>query len=51
MKAAMGGGGRGMIVVRKEEDIIIPKIDVAVEIIKSYTTIGIERTMNFFNNK
>ncbi len=36
---------------RKEEDIIIPKIDVAVEMIKSYTTIGIDRTMNFFNNK
>ena len=36
---------------RKEEDIIIPKIDVAVEMIKSFTTIGIERTMNFFNNK
>ncbi len=36
---------------KKEEDIILPKIETAVEIIKSFTTIGVERTMNFYNNK
>ena len=36
---------------RKEEEIILPKIDMAVEVVKSFTTIGIERTMNFYNNK
>lgn len=36
---------------RKEEEIILPKIEMAVEVIKNFTTIGIERTMNFFNNK
>jgi peptidyl-tRNA hydrolase, PTH1 family len=36
---------------RKEEEIILPKIDMAVDVVKSFTTIGIERTMNFYNNK
>lgn len=34
-----------------ELDIIKPKIDIAVEIIKSFVTQGIEITMNQFNNK
>ncbi len=36
---------------KKEEEIILPKIDMAVEVIKSFTTIGVERTMNFYNKK
>lgn len=36
---------------RKEEEIISPKIEMAVEVVKNFTTIGVERTMNFFNNK
>ncbi len=36
---------------RKEEDVILPKVDMAVDVIKNFTTIGVERTMNFFNNK
>ncbi len=34
---------------REEEKILIEKIPIAVEMIKSFATIGIERTMNFFN--
>ncbi len=36
---------------RKEEEVILPKVDMAVDVIKNFTTIGVERTMNFFNNK
>ena len=36
---------------RKEEEVILPKVDMAVDIIKNFATIGVERTMNFFNNK
>ncbi len=36
---------------RKEEEIMIPKIDMAVEMIKSFSTLGIEKTMTFFNKK
>jgi PTH1 family peptidyl-tRNA hydrolase len=36
---------------RDEEKNLIPRIDVAVEMIKSYATIGIGRTMTAFNNK
>lgn len=36
---------------RDEEKTLIPRIDVAVEMIKSYATIGIGRTMTAFNNK
>lgn len=36
---------------RDEEKTLIPRIDVAVDMIKSYTTIGIGRTMTAFNNK
>lgn len=36
---------------RSEESIMIPRIDVATEMIKSFTTIGIELTMTKYNNK
>ncbi len=36
---------------RDEEKGLIQKIPVAVEVIKSFAAIGIERTMNFFNTK
>ncbi|MDP3462088.1 MAG: aminoacyl-tRNA hydrolase [Bacteroidales bacterium] len=36
---------------RQESDIILPKIDIAVDMIKSFVAIGIERTMTAFNNK
>jgi len=36
---------------KQEEEILIPKVKSAVEIIKSYVSIGIERTMNFYNTK
>jgi peptidyl-tRNA hydrolase, PTH1 family len=36
---------------REEEKTLIPKIPVAVEIIKSFAIIGIEKTMNLYNNK
>lgn len=35
----------------QEVDVMIPKIQTAVEIIKSFTTIGIDRTMTEYNNK
>jgi PTH1 family peptidyl-tRNA hydrolase len=35
----------------EEKNILLPKIDTSVEIIKSFGTIGIDRTMNAFNNK
>lgn len=35
----------------QEVDVMIPKIQAAVEIIKSFTTIGINRTMTAYNNK
>jgi len=31
--------------------VMIPKIETAVEIIKSFTTIGIGQTMTTYNNK
>ncbi|MDR0969755.1 MAG: aminoacyl-tRNA hydrolase [Lentimicrobiaceae bacterium] len=31
--------------------LVEPKIDVAIEMIKSFATIGIDRTMNLYNNK
>lgn len=34
-----------------EIDVIEPRLDVAAEMVLSYTTIGIERTMTAFNNK
>ncbi len=36
---------------RSETDLLIPRVEKAVEIIKSFTTLGIDRTMNLFNNK
>ena len=35
----------------EEKKILSPKLDTAVDIIKSFGTIGIDRTMNAFNNK
>jgi len=34
-----------------EEKIMIPRVEIAVDIIKSFATIGVERTMTFYNNK
>lgn len=36
---------------RQEMDIIGPRIDVAADMVKSFVSIGIERTMTAFNNK
>lgn len=36
---------------REEENELPEKIDACIEIIKSYGTIGIERTMNFYNKR
>ena len=36
---------------RSEEKIMIPRVEIAVQMIKSFGTIGIERTMTAFNNK
>jgi PTH1 family peptidyl-tRNA hydrolase len=36
---------------RQETDIVIPRIPVAVDIIKSFVTIGPDRTMGLYNNK
>jgi peptidyl-tRNA hydrolase, PTH1 family len=35
----------------EEKKILFPKIEIATEIIKSFGTIGMDRTMNAFNNK
>jgi peptidyl-tRNA hydrolase, PTH1 family len=35
----------------EEEKILIPKIEKTVELIKSFGTIGLDRTMNLFNKK
>jgi PTH1 family peptidyl-tRNA hydrolase len=35
----------------EEEKILLPRIEVTVELIKSFVLTGIERTMNFFNKK
>jgi PTH1 family peptidyl-tRNA hydrolase len=36
---------------KKEEEILLPKIKTAVEIVKSYVTIGVIRTMNLYNRR
>lgn len=36
---------------KEEEKVLIPRIPVAVNIIKSFVAIGTERTMNLYNNK
>ena len=36
---------------KEEESILLPKIAIAVDIIKNFAIVGIDRTMNLFNNK
>ncbi len=36
---------------KSEEKLMAPRIDVATEMVKSFTSIGVERTMTIFNNK
>lgn len=36
---------------RNEEKLMIPRVELAVEAIKSFVTLGIDRTMTAFNNK
>ncbi|UBM62361.1 aminoacyl-tRNA hydrolase [Candidatus Sulfidibacterium hydrothermale] len=36
---------------RAETDLLIPRVEKAVEVIKSFVTLGIDRTMNLYNNK
>jgi PTH1 family peptidyl-tRNA hydrolase len=36
---------------KSELDILLPRIDSAVEMIKSFVSLGIDRTMNLFNKK
>ncbi len=36
---------------RSETDLLIPRVEKAVEIIKSFVSIGTDRTMNLYNNK
>lgn len=36
---------------KSEEKLMIPRVEVATEIVKSFVTIGIERTMTSYNNK
>ena len=36
---------------KAEEEIMIPKVKMAVEIVKNFVTIGAERTMNVYNTK
>jgi PTH1 family peptidyl-tRNA hydrolase len=36
---------------KSEEELMIPKVNDAVEIIKSFIAVGVDRTMNLFNNK
>ncbi len=36
---------------KSEEEVMIPKVGAAVEIVKSFIAIGVDRTMSLFNNK
>ncbi len=36
---------------RSETDLLIPRVEKAVEIIKSFAALGTDRTMNLYNNK
>ncbi len=36
---------------KPEEEIMLPKVKTTVEIVKSFVTIGVERTMNVYNQK
>jgi len=38
-------------ITKEEEIILLPKLEIVAEAINSFATIGIERTMNLFNNK
>jgi peptidyl-tRNA hydrolase, PTH1 family len=35
----------------EEEKLLPERLDVMIDAIKSFGTIGLERTMNFYNNK
>ena len=36
---------------KTEEEIMIPKVEAAVEIVKSFIAVGVDRTMNLYNKK
>ncbi len=36
---------------KSEEKLMLPRIEVAVDIVKSFVTVGVERTMGAYNNK
>ena len=36
---------------KAEEEVMIPKIEAAVDIVKSFIAVGVDRTMNLFNKK
>ncbi|MEA3480114.1 MAG: aminoacyl-tRNA hydrolase [Bacteroidota bacterium] len=36
---------------KTEEEIMIPQVNKAVEVVKSFVTVGLDRTMNTYNNK
>ncbi len=36
---------------KSEEKLMLPRIDIAVEMVKSFTTVGTQRTMGAYNNK
>ncbi len=36
---------------KEEEKVLLPKIEQSVDIVKNFTTVGIDRTMNLFNTK
>lgn len=36
---------------KEEEEILIPNVKTAVQLIKSFTTIGLQRTMNIYNTR
>jgi hypothetical protein len=38
-------------VEEREEEIVVPRIGVALEMIRSFVTEGIEKTMNAFNKR
>jgi peptidyl-tRNA hydrolase, PTH1 family len=35
----------------EEEKVLMPRIPVAIEVIKSFISVGVDRTMNLYNNK
>jgi PTH1 family peptidyl-tRNA hydrolase len=36
---------------KSETDLLIPRVEKAVEMVQSFVHQGIDRTMNFYNNK